>query len=179
MMISFTAAILAIAGVGSAEAASLRKERRKLQGGGKPTYYPTYSPVEIVNPDPTKSALFDRGDELPEGSYDKCEGDCDTDDDCVGNLLCYYRDGYESVPGCTGSGTPGWDYCWRPDNALYVLGDELPEGSYGMCDGDCDSDADCEGDLVCELRDGTEVVPGCTGEQNVPSNWDFCELFTK
>ena len=26
-------------------------------------------------------------------------------------MICHSRDGYEAVPGCTGRGTSGWDYC--------------------------------------------------------------------
>lgn len=29
-----------------------------------------------------------------------CEGDCDSDDDCAGNLKCFQRDENEHVPGC-------------------------------------------------------------------------------
>lgn len=32
-----------------------------------------------------------------------CEGDCDTNDDCEGELICYQRDSYENVPGCEGN----------------------------------------------------------------------------
>ena len=43
--------------------------------------------------------------------YGMCEGDCDKDSDCDAGLKCFERDGYESVPGCSGSGKKGWDYC--------------------------------------------------------------------
>ena len=36
--------------------------------------------------------------------YGLCEGDCDYDSDCDAGLRCFQRDGYESVPGCSGSG---------------------------------------------------------------------------
>lgn len=44
----------------------------------------------------------------------KCQGDCDTDDDCDKNLYCYRRLGYELVPGCGGQGAFGADYCFDP-----------------------------------------------------------------
>lgn len=40
-------------------------------------------------------------------------GDCDYDDDCQGDLVCFYRDYYEDVPGCTG-GEEDRDYCVDP-----------------------------------------------------------------
>ena len=45
--------------------------------------------------------------------YGLCEGDCDYDSDCDVGLRCFQRDGYESVPGCSGSGQSGWDYCYQ------------------------------------------------------------------
>ena len=45
-----------------------------------------------------------------------CEGDCDLDSDCKGDLICFQRDGDESVPGCEDSpyATYGYDYCVSP-----------------------------------------------------------------
>jgi hypothetical protein len=31
-----------------------------------------------------------------------CEGDCDTNDDCEGDLVCYQRDPGDDIPGCDG-----------------------------------------------------------------------------
>ena len=43
----------------------------------------------------------------------KCEGDCDAGQ-CLPGLKCFERNGYEKIPGCSGSGKPGWDYCYEP-----------------------------------------------------------------
>ena len=45
-----------------------------------------------------------------------CEGDCDYDSDCKGDLKCFQRDGDESVPGCEDSeyATTLYDYCVSP-----------------------------------------------------------------
>ena len=45
-----------------------------------------------------------------------CEGDCDYDSDCKGDLICFQRDGDESVPGCDDSqyATTGYAYCVSP-----------------------------------------------------------------
>jgi len=52
----------------------------------------------------------------------KCEGDCDRDSDCAGNLVCFQRDSSsELVPGCERGGSGDidtHDYCYEPD---YVL----------------------------------------------------------
>ena len=32
-----------------------------------------------------------------------CEGDCDNDEDCEGDLICFQREPYDPVPGCQGS----------------------------------------------------------------------------
>jgi len=40
------------------------------------------------------------------------------------------------------------------------------------CQGDCNSDADCGGTLVCQLREGSEVVQGCEGDCD--DGVDYC-----
>jgi len=48
---------------------------------------------------------------------DACEGNCDEDEDCKGELMCKNRDHYfalKPVPGCLGSGEKGSDYCFMP-----------------------------------------------------------------
>ena len=46
----------------------------------------------------------------------RCQGDCDHDNDCDGDLLCFQRDRYETVPGCSGKGISGTDYCASPND---------------------------------------------------------------
>ena len=70
-----------------------------IGSGGKSDWdYCVYPSLEDVDPDPTFK-------------LDVCEGDCDGDDDCKGDLVCFQRDGYREVPGCLGKGDDGWDYC--------------------------------------------------------------------
>ena len=40
-----------------------------------------------------------------------CQGDCDDDGDCAGGLKCFQRYGFAPVPGCSGNGIYGYDYC--------------------------------------------------------------------
>ena len=45
----------------------------------------------------------------------ECQGDCDTNSDCAGQLYCYFRDTGGETPGCSGDGAGGsWDYCSHP-----------------------------------------------------------------
>jgi hypothetical protein len=43
----------------------------------------------------------------------KCEGDCDNDNQCKDNLVCFKRDKHDPVPGCVGGTQDGsrTDYC--------------------------------------------------------------------
>lgn len=46
---------------------------------------------------------------------ERCEGDCDSDDECGPGLKCFERSAWEAVPGCYGVGTRyGWDICALP-----------------------------------------------------------------
>jgi hypothetical protein len=60
---------------------------------------------------------------LPECSRgdncEECEGDCDSDNQCKGNLKCYHRRGrnpWDEIPGCSGRGAKRRDYCYDPAN---------------------------------------------------------------
>ena len=46
----------------------------------------------------------------------KCEGDCDKDADCLGQLVCFQKDagGTGKVPGCAGKDTSRNDFCVDP-----------------------------------------------------------------
>jgi hypothetical protein len=89
---------------------------------------------------PTDDTLVIMGDdEEPKNNFPlgKCEGDCDEDKDCNGNLICYQRgdnNPNESVPGCQGTGSSKADYCsfpptWPPgsDQLVRVADDNLDE----------------------------------------------------
>jgi hypothetical protein len=43
-----------------------------------------------------------------------CRGDCDRDSDCDTGLICFKRDGFTPVPGCSGEGRENKDYCYDP-----------------------------------------------------------------
>ena len=43
-----------------------------------------------------------------------CIGECDGDWQCAAGLKCFQRTWREHVPGCSGDGYLGWDYCYDP-----------------------------------------------------------------
>ena len=52
-----------------------------------------------------------------QGPFGRCRGDCDLDSDCVGELVCFERDGVENnVPGCDGIAVADVDFCIRPSD---------------------------------------------------------------
>jgi hypothetical protein len=105
------------------------------------------------------------------GKLGLCEGDCDSDADCASGLRCFERDGLAAVPGCSGSGSSGWDYC--VPIAVQDHNIDGDGGPYGKCGGDCDGNSDCQSGYECFQRDEGDAVPGCTGGFE---GWDYCVL---
>jgi len=101
---------------------------------------------------------------------DLCEGDCDSDDECIGSLVCFHKDEhYELVPGCHGWGVSGVrNYCIIPP----LINNITPILPLDLCEGDCDYDDECMGSLECFQRTGFTHVPGCYGAG--VSGSDYC-----
>lgn len=125
----------------------------------------------------------------------RCEGNCDDDSDCAGNLKCWQREhSHSTVPGCATGGEANKNYCYEPcpEGALPVNGckntffsfDFTPtkplisktcnNGNCDECEGNCDDDSDCAGNLKCWKRSYSHSnVPGCaTGDLH--PNKNFC-----
>jgi len=67
---------------------------------------------------PKNSFLLTFIGEDPEVPLARCEGDCDTDEDCFLGLVCYQGEEGGRVPGCGGDpATDKVDYCIRPEDA--------------------------------------------------------------
>eukprot|EP00986_Skeletonema_menzelii_P018533 scaffold26655_cov153-Skeletonema_menzelii.AAC.3 len=84
-----------------------------------PTLLPTPAPTAKPSPAQVaqaaqKEVKFIRW--TPRAPLGECEGDCDGDHQCAGDLICHQRDANEEVPGCTGGGSDNkvTDYCIRP-----------------------------------------------------------------
>jgi len=132
-----------------------------------PSLSPSITPTRAPTSSPVTNELIIAGDNgvAYEGytwPLQECQGDCDYDSNCEGDLLCYQRSGTLAVPGCVGTGTSGKDYCAKraTDNTLFL---RRNNGSMGACDGNCQEDTDCEGNLVCESPNGSGEVEGCIG----------------
>jgi len=104
-----------------------------------PTSSPTASPTITRSPTdhPTTAIFANRSQDFPEliyfspdlvgpswktagmGPFGRCAGDCDSDDDCRDNLVCFQRTGFENaaVPGCMGTAEKDVDYCFDPSTS--------------------------------------------------------------
>ena len=63
----------------------------------------------------------DEDEDVPGYPLQECQADCDYDEDCAGDLICFQRDGSEPVPGCVGVAEDESDYCIRPPQVLAVV----------------------------------------------------------
>lgn len=82
---------------------------------------PTAPPTSM----PTHPSLKYVGNDWNWGTHrlGECEGDCDRNGDCVGDLICFQRepgDEYTHTPGCLGGDVDGseTDYCIQPDATI-------------------------------------------------------------
>lgn len=148
-----------------------------------PSLTPTSSPTIVPSPSPssapTGTFLTDLGHTSIVG-YGLCEGDCDSDLDCNNGLVCFQRGGWEEVPGCTGEGSPGFDYCIRSPSPsptpspIYgnIQSLAVDANNLSVCQGDCDSDSECRDGLRCRQRGANEAVLECDGSPRF--GWDYC-----
>jgi len=74
----------------------------------------------------------------PGSGLQECEGDCDNNDDCSGNLQCFHNG---IPPGCEGAAeNSAADYCYDPDQNNLGSGHDWPAGTYcimAAADGSC------------------------------------------
>lgn len=89
----------------------------------KPDPYPN-KPSD-PSPPPRQRLQFVGNNGIPSDVFPlgKCQGDCDTDDECAGDLVCFQRDGNEHVPGCSGNDPTANDYCYDPNDSV----DSVPD----------------------------------------------------
>jgi len=71
-----------------------------------------------------------------------CQGNCDSDWDCIGVLKCFMQgDDTQQVPGCSGEREAGINYCYYDvDTAAEEFDREGRTTDLGMCEGGCDND---------------------------------------
>merc|ERR1712238_572126 len=144
-----------------------------------PTDAPTPSPTITETTFPKLTYVGNNGNPPESFPLGNCQGDCDRDSECQEGLVCFQRDGFTPVPGCSTKGNIYADYCYDPNNAaapgptssppvpisppavaantletVMMMGEHGDNvvgetHSLGVCQGDCDSDSDCESGLVC------------------------------
>ena len=88
------------------------------------------------------------------------QGNCEDDDDCKGDYVCFERSKGTAVPGCLDgeNDNTNTNYCILPGSVLDFLG-RNPSGTLDRCQGDCDKATQCRDDLVCYQKDKNEAVP--------------------
>merc|ERR1719262_632537 len=108
-------------------------------------------------------------------NLEACIGECDNDGQCKSGLKCFQRKGYTPVPGCSGKGKSGWDYCYDPTGSTELQGgNDNKAKNLDACIGECDNDGQCKPGLKCFQRNGIGPVPGCAGVSNPEGDWDYC-----
>jgi hypothetical protein len=76
-------------------------------GGSTP---PVVTSNEDMTPGTNNLEIIGAGDST--SNLPRCKGDCDNDDDCFGDFVCYQKYSPVSyVPGCVGDGDGDQDYC--------------------------------------------------------------------
>ena len=148
------------------------------------TNAPTPQPIEVgTTSQPTKvSGLADSFLQCTEYSpCPACLGSCDSDFDCAGELQCFKRRFFESVPGCSGQGKFGQNYCYNPfangASVLLTISEEEcdKKDPCGKCFGACNSDDDCDENLFCYRRfdNPYRPIPGCAGQGERGAHYCF------
>ena len=145
-------------------------QRRRTQDEG--SFLPPLEEVRTANGFPSFHLLT------------KCQGDCDRNSDCEGDLLCFQRGGATTIPGCAGlAPLDGTDYCWDPRDkppsgrVARVGNNGHPSVLFplGRCHGNCVDDTECARDLVCwERSRHIQYVPGCQGQPGPTDSSNYC-----
>mmetsp|Transcript_44712 Transcript_44712/g.50484 ORF Transcript_44712/g.50484 Transcript_44712/m.50484 type:complete len:390 (+) Transcript_44712:1-1170(+) len=113
-------------------------------------------------------------------SLNLCEGDCDSDSDCKGDLICFEKSKSRSqdVPSCSYPRNRegykvDWDYCTY---SKYRVKKQSRSTGLGICDGNCSRNSDCSGDLICfkDAMNNVRMVPGCTFSAGWSKSFNYC-----
>ena len=96
-------------------------ESPSLLSSDHPSLVPTYSPSSSASPSVAPSITSSPKSVLEFVSWkplellQKCQGDCDMDWDCAGDMVCFQRFNSETVPGCEDGDVPAIaDFCILP-----------------------------------------------------------------
>merc|ERR1712166_139598 len=75
----------------------------------------------------------------------KCEGDCDADNDCAGSLKCFQRENGETVPGCSVGGPHHYDFCYSTSDVAVADGIGMYNGAWTSIPSGCSNNGHDEG----------------------------------
>jgi hypothetical protein len=85
------------------------------------------------NPDDFNDLVTIQYESRDSEGLSRCQGDCWSDTECSGDLKCFQRDEFEPVPGCTGGGSSGTNYCYDPaDDAVDPVADEHEQDGFRL-----------------------------------------------
>lgn len=100
------------------------------------------------------------------GQLKLCEGYCKVTRNCQDGLVCYERDGFSNVPGCSGQGEPNYNYCTNPQLSTKSPNIISNEGSFLRIGN--------EGNITVYRADGKKVVWRSANDDDVevPLNED-------
>ena len=123
----------------------------------------------------------------PTGPLNECEGDCNDDADCAGDLVCFFRkEDFNNLipPGCESSGAETGNsnnFCYDrdgnyPHTAQHFgfANEQSGDVNLNVCESDCNKNKHCAPGLECFQRRADEdgLPPGCVGEPY--STYDYC-----
>jgi len=114
----------------------------------------------------------------PVAGIQNCQGDCNSDDECEGNLRCKQRFSGEAVQGCPAGGkgeTKATDYCYSRVALDAAGGTKGYRRRFKNCYGDCDNNGDCLSGRCQQRNHVKETIPGCEsfGAGDLPT-YDYC-----
>jgi len=118
------------------------------------------------------------GRRSPVAGIQNCQGDCNSDDECEGNLRCKQRFSGEAVQGCPAGGkgeTKATDYCYSRVALDAAGGTKGYRRRFKNCYGDCDNNGDCLSGRCQQRNHVKETIPGCEsfGAGDLPT-YDYC-----
>ena len=116
------------------------------------------------------------------------EGDCNSDDECAGDLHCFQRGAEDPLPGIHFSSTDHFesstDFCFDSNtgfnNAHWSNYISCGSDSDHLCDigqGDCGDHNDCKSGLLCWDRDATNMMPPgvvASRDSHLSGQADYC-----
>ena len=101
---------------------SIMQVESLVAAGKTRTDSPPFFPSDVPSAAPSQSPSLQESTVLeflswsPPELLQQCQGDCDMDVECAGDMICYHRTASAPVPGCENSDVPSIaDFCIHPN----------------------------------------------------------------